>query len=337
MAKKKEKGFNLGKSNEPTPGFELNKKSGEDAPSNAGEGFALGKGKDEKTPTFDLGKSEQGTAGTSSKKVKGSKEVSLSDNATSLKNKGAEKASKVKVQNAPVKADSIPLNEGSSTSTSNDALVSSKRSKAPMLIGVLAVVLIGLYFFIPASVDDETMQDFPVLENATSQDDESMQDNSVLEDGASQTENQFEEPSEGSESNLSSIEEDVESEILEVTSEDVNAAAVSTSSNLGSFSFGQNSTSVSISENQLNDLLAYLDANSSNSIVIEGHSSSEGDDYYNIGLSRRRAESVKAEFVRNGLSSDRILTVAKGSEFPIADNTTEPGRAKNRRVEIKFK
>jgi len=328
MAKRKEKGFDLGKSNEPTPGFELNKKGGKDAPGNTGEGFALGKGKDEKIPAFDLGKGEQGITAKPNKKGKETKEVSPSDNATSSKKKSVEKVSKEKVQKAPVKVGSKTSNEGSSTSTSDEAIASKKRSKVPLLIGVLAAVLIGLYFFIPASVDDKTMHDNSVSEDVASQ-------TEIQEDAVSPTEIQEDQSLEDSESNLSSTEQDLEPEILEGTSSVVNDAAVSVSSNSGSFSFGKNSTSVSISNNQLNDLLSYLEENSRNSIVIEGHSSSEGDNFYNIGLSKRRAEAVKAELVLNGLSSDRILTVAKGSEFPIADNSTESGRAKNRRVEIK--
>jgi outer membrane protein OmpA-like peptidoglycan-associated protein len=69
-------------------------------------------------------------------------------------------------------------------------------------------------------------------------------------------------------------------------------------------------------------------------IKIIGHTDSKGTETYNMSLSERRAAAVKAYAVSQGIPSSRLTTVGKGFSEPIADNTTEAGRAANRRVEI---
>ena len=69
-------------------------------------------------------------------------------------------------------------------------------------------------------------------------------------------------------------------------------------------------------------------------IVVEGHTDSQGDDSMNMDLSRRRAEAVKKYLVLKGVESDRIKTEGFGETKPLADNSTEEGRALNRRVDI---
>jgi OOP family OmpA-OmpF porin len=68
--------------------------------------------------------------------------------------------------------------------------------------------------------------------------------------------------------------------------------------------------------------------------LITGHTDSVGSDEYNIGLSDRRAASVKTWLVNKGISSSRIQTAGKGENEPIASNQTSDGRAQNRRIEI---
>lgn len=65
-----------------------------------------------------------------------------------------------------------------------------------------------------------------------------------------------------------------------------------------------------------------------------GHTDSVGPEEYNQRLSVRRAESVKAHLVGQGIEANRIYTEGKGESQPVADNSTKEGRAKNRRVEI---
>jgi len=69
-------------------------------------------------------------------------------------------------------------------------------------------------------------------------------------------------------------------------------------------------------------------------ITIEGHTDSVGSDDFNMGLSQRRADAVKAYLVGRGVSADRISAVGKGKGFPVTSNSTAAGRQKNRRVEV---
>ena len=69
-------------------------------------------------------------------------------------------------------------------------------------------------------------------------------------------------------------------------------------------------------------------------IKIIGHTDSRGTEEYNLRLSERRAAAVKAYAVAQGVPSSRLIVMGKGYAEPISDNTTENGRAQNRRVEI---
>ncbi|MFZ2807568.1 MAG: OmpA family protein [Desulfosalsimonadaceae bacterium] len=68
---------------------------------------------------------------------------------------------------------------------------------------------------------------------------------------------------------------------------------------------------------------------------IQGHTCNMGSSEYNIGLSQRRAESVKNYMVKNfGIEASRLNTYGYGYTMPIADNGTREGRIKNRRVYV---
>ena len=70
--------------------------------------------------------------------------------------------------------------------------------------------------------------------------------------------------------------------------------------------------------------------------VIEGHTDSIGSAEYNMGLSKRRAESVASYLQSQGVNmGNRFATEAFGEAKPIASNDTEAGRAENRRVVIR--
>ena len=72
-------------------------------------------------------------------------------------------------------------------------------------------------------------------------------------------------------------------------------------------------------------------------VVIEGHTDSKGTNAYNMALGMRRAQSVKAKLLEFGMDPSRIVgTVSKGEEEPVAANTTDEGRAQNRRIEFKL-
>lgn len=72
-------------------------------------------------------------------------------------------------------------------------------------------------------------------------------------------------------------------------------------------------------------------------LAINGYTSSEGAEAYNQALSQRRAESVRAFMVEVGCAAERLTAVGYGEANPVADNGTEAGRVKNRRVEIDLK
>jgi outer membrane protein OmpA-like peptidoglycan-associated protein len=69
-------------------------------------------------------------------------------------------------------------------------------------------------------------------------------------------------------------------------------------------------------------------------IQIAGHTDSVGSHAYNMKLSEQRAQSVKSYLASRGVPAQRMQTVGAGPDHPIADNSTDAGRAENRRVEI---
>ncbi|QJB70732.1 OmpA family protein [Parasphingorhabdus halotolerans] len=71
-------------------------------------------------------------------------------------------------------------------------------------------------------------------------------------------------------------------------------------------------------------------------VDVLGHTDSTGTDAYNQALSERRAESVANFLSNSGVQRARLATKGYGESQPIATNTTEEGRAANRRVEIKI-
>jgi hypothetical protein len=73
------------------------------------------------------------------------------------------------------------------------------------------------------------------------------------------------------------------------------------------------------------------------SILIEGHTSSEGTDTYNRGLSLRRAGAVVSDLVKRGIAAARLSASGAGESSPMASNADETGRAMNRRVEVRCK
>ena len=85
----------------------------------------------------------------------------------------------------------------------------------------------------------------------------------------------------------------------------------------------------------LNEIKILLDNNPDGNLIIEGHTSSDGDANANLQLSQRRAAAVKVFLVNLGVNPDRLKTEGYGEERPIDDNETLEGRAKNRRVQFR--
>lgn len=71
-------------------------------------------------------------------------------------------------------------------------------------------------------------------------------------------------------------------------------------------------------------------------VDVMGHTDSTGSDAYNQTLSENRAQAVATVLIRGGVQSARVATKGYGESQPKASNTTEEGRAANRRVEIRL-
>ncbi len=87
---------------------------------------------------------------------------------------------------------------------------------------------------------------------------------------------------------------------------------------------------------KLDDLVSKLKEMQLEVIVAVGHTDNVGTATYNRGLAMRRSEAVKAHLVSRGVERSRVYVQGKGETQPVADNNTEQGRAKNRRVEIEI-
>jgi peptidoglycan-associated lipoprotein len=81
---------------------------------------------------------------------------------------------------------------------------------------------------------------------------------------------------------------------------------------------------------------AWLNANPSASVTIEGHCDERGTNEYNLALGERRAASAKAFLVDLGIAAARLKTVSYGEERPLDPASTEEAWAKNRRAQFKL-
>ena len=77
-----------------------------------------------------------------------------------------------------------------------------------------------------------------------------------------------------------------------------------------------------------------LHSHSEINLNIEGHTDDQGDNVSNQKLSENRAKAVMDAIVAKGISGERLSSTGFGEAQPIADNSTDEGRAKNRRVEL---
>ncbi len=98
----------------------------------------------------------------------------------------------------------------------------------------------------------------------------------------------------------------------------------------------QSSTIDEASFESLNNLANHLKQQSSLVIEIQGYTDNVGSDADNLQLSTQRAKSVADYLIIKGVLQTQVQYHGYGSAKPIADNTTEEGRQKNRRIEIKL-
>ena len=86
---------------------------------------------------------------------------------------------------------------------------------------------------------------------------------------------------------------------------------------------------------ELGILITLLKNNPTLKIEISGHTDNVGEDKYNMTLSQNRAKSVYDYLIQNGINQNRLTYKGYGETKPIDVNTTEQGRANNRRTEFK--
>lgn len=88
------------------------------------------------------------------------------------------------------------------------------------------------------------------------------------------------------------------------------------------------------SEPVLNEIVKLLQQNPILKLRVEGHTDNQGNAAANQALSEKRAQAVVAWLTGHGVTAGRLTAKGLGQIQPIADNATEDGRAKNRRVEL---
>ena len=88
------------------------------------------------------------------------------------------------------------------------------------------------------------------------------------------------------------------------------------------------------SMSEINRIKNLMDEDESLNFEVQGHCDATGSAATNQKLSQERAEAIVAKLVEMGIDESRLTASGKGSSEPIADNSTDEGRAKNRRVEF---
>jgi OmpA-OmpF porin, OOP family len=92
----------------------------------------------------------------------------------------------------------------------------------------------------------------------------------------------------------------------------------------------------SSSNTELKELFDYLSLKTDITVEIAGHTDDVGDADDNLLLSQNRANAVKNWLVQRGIDKDRIIAKGYGETKPVASNTTEAGKQKNRRTEVRI-
>ena len=83
---------------------------------------------------------------------------------------------------------------------------------------------------------------------------------------------------------------------------------------------------------EIQKVAEYMKKNPSARFEVQGHTDNQGSDAVNDPLSQKRAEAVVAALEKEGVDPFNLRPVGKGSHEPVADNSTEAGRAQTRRV-----
>jgi outer membrane protein OmpA-like peptidoglycan-associated protein len=132
------------------------------------------------------------------------------------------------------------------------------------------------------------------------------------------------------------VQQEEQSEVIEndplpeLTAEEKKSFAVPVN-----FALGE-STLTPKAEAHINELCELLKKYPQYTMTILGHACAIGGQETNDHIAKQRAEEVKLVFIKRGVDEKRIKTISRSFHAPIAPNTTEDGRAQNRRVEIKI-
>lgn len=87
-------------------------------------------------------------------------------------------------------------------------------------------------------------------------------------------------------------------------------------------------------QSDLRTLAANLNANPNSTVAVIGHTDNTGAASYNLDLSQRRAATVSRILMNAGVAPNRLQSIGRGEDEPVATNLTPEGRALNRRVEV---
>lgn len=90
-------------------------------------------------------------------------------------------------------------------------------------------------------------------------------------------------------------------------------------------------------DKQAGEFITWLKNNPESMLTVIGHTDSKGSSEYNQALGLRRAKSMQKYLIEIGVEADKLETISKGEDEPVADQSTEEGRAKNRRAVITIK
>jgi outer membrane protein OmpA-like peptidoglycan-associated protein len=99
--------------------------------------------------------------------------------------------------------------------------------------------------------------------------------------------------------------------------------------------FDEGSETVRPANAPLLDSIVRVAAICPGALRIEGHTDNLGATDVNMDLSRKRANAVRSALIQRGMDPHRIYAEGHGAARPVADNATEAGRARNRRIEIR--
>lgn len=89
------------------------------------------------------------------------------------------------------------------------------------------------------------------------------------------------------------------------------------------------------SRQQLRNVAAILEAYPTVSLAIGSHTDNTGNAAENLRLSQERAHAVRHELERLGIAPTRLMAEGYGDRYPVADNATAEGRARNRRIALR--